>query len=370
MSDEDDSSKTEEPSSKKLSEAAARGDMPRSMELQHIVMIGGATIAVSALAGTICKSVYDMLIVFVQQPHRIAIDKGGFIDMMRDLVINLALTVAPLFAVMAILSIASSVIQNPPTIASNKFEDMLSHLSPIAGLKKILSKQNLVELGKNIFKFVLVGGAAISALAVDFKKIELLAQLEPMLQLKETERLVMAMLKSVVGALIVLGLADYVYQRYQHRQKLMMTKQEVKEEHKQQEGDPQIKGRLRSLRMQRARQRMMAAVPTADVVVTNPTHYAVALKYIGVDLSAPKVVAKGLDHIALRIREMATEAEVPIVENPPLARALYTVDLDQEIPEKYYRAVAEVISYVMRLKRKLPGAQYRPTQPVEDPAAQ
>lgn len=370
MSDEDDSSKTEEPSGKKLSEAAARGDVPRSMEIQHVIMIGGATIAVSAMAGSICKSIYELLIIFVQQPHRIPIDKGGFIDLIRELVIKSMLTVAPIFAVMAVLAVASSVIQNPPTIASKKFDDMLSNLNPMAGLKKILAKQNLIDLGKNILKFVLIGGAAVSALAVDFKRIELLAQLEPMMQLIETERLVMAMMKSAIGALIVLALGDYAYQRYQHHQKLMMTKQEVKEEHKQQEGDPQIKGRIRALRMQRARQRMMAAVPTADVIVTNPTHYAVALKYIGIDLSAPKVVAKGVDLIALRIREMATENEVPIVENPPLARALYTVDLDQEIPEKYYRAVAEVISYVMRLKRKLPGAHYRPVQPVEDPAAQ
>lgn len=370
MSQEDDSAKTEEPTGKKLSEAAARGDVPKSMEIQHIVMIGGATIVVSALAGSLCKSLYDMLIVFVQQPHRIVIDKGAFIDLLRDLALDTALALAPVFAIMVVLAITSSVIQNPPTLASKKFDDMLSRLNPMAGLKRLLSKHNVVEMAKNILKFALIAGAAVSALAMDFRKIEMLAQLEPLPQLAETERLIMAMMKSAIGALIVLALADYAYQRYQHHQKMMMTRQEVKEEHKQQEGDPQIKAKLRGLRMQRARQRMMAAVPTADVVVTNPTHYAVALKYIGIDLSAPKVVAKGLDHVALRIREMATENEVPIVENPPLARALYTVELDQEIPEKYYRAVAEVISYVMRLKRRLPGTQYRPTQPIEDPAAQ
>ncbi len=370
MSEEDDSSKTEEPSGKKLSEAAQRGDVPRSMEIQHVVMIGGATVALSAMVGTICAKIYDMMIVFVQQPHRIPIDKGGFVNMMRDMVIDLALILAPIFATMAVLAVASSVIQNPPTIASKKFDDMLSHLNPMAGLKKLFNKQNLFDLGKNLLKFLLVGGAATAALAGDVKKIELLVQFEPMMQLAETERLVMAMMKSAIAALVVLALADYVYQRFQHHKKLMMSRHEVKEEHKQQEGDPQIKARIRGLRMQRARQRMMAAVPTADVIITNPTHYAIALKYIGVDISAPKVVAKGLDHVALRIRELATENEVPIVENPPLARALYTVDLDQEIPEKYYRAVAEVISYVMRLKRRLPGAQYRPTQPVEDPAAQ
>jgi flagellar biosynthetic protein FlhB len=167
---------------------------------------------------------------------------------------------------------------------------------------------------------------------------------------RETVRLTFIVLLIVT----VMAAADYVYQRWSFLQQMRMTKQEVKDEHKQTEGDPMIKSRLRSLRMQRARQRMMAAVPKASVVITNPTHYAVALKYDMDAMGAPILVAKGADLIALRIRELADENEVPIVENPPLARALFaTVELDQEVPPEHYKAVAEVISYVMKLKGSL-----------------
>jgi flagellar biosynthetic protein FlhB len=165
---------------------------------------------------------------------------------------------------------------------------------------------------------------------------------------------VIAMIMIVVLMVFVLAAADWFYQRWAFTQQMKMTKQEIKDEHKQTEGDPMIKGRLRALRMQRARQRMMAAVPKASVVVTNPTHYAVALQYDQDSNGAPVLVAKGVDLIAKRIRDLATENEVPIVENPPLARALYaTVELDEEIPPEHYKTVAEIIGYVMKLKGEL-----------------
>ena len=159
---------------------------------------------------------------------------------------------------------------------------------------------------------------------------------------------------AVAMVMILIAGADWFYARFAYLRKMRMTKQEVKDEQKQTEGDPMVKARLRSLRMQRARQRMMAAVPKADVVVTNPTHFACALKYDSDKMNAPTLVAKGQDFMALRIRQIATENDVPIVENAPLARALYaTVELDKEIPPQHYKAVAEVISYVFRLKGKL-----------------
>jgi flagellar biosynthetic protein FlhB len=162
----------------------------------------------------------------------------------------------------------------------------------------------------------------------------------------------------IIGAVIILmtliAFIDIIYQRYDHHKKLRMTKQEVKDEFKQTEGDPQIKGRLRQLRQEKARQRMMAAVPESSVVVTNPTHFAVALKYDQATMSAPILVAKGVDLVAKRIRDLARENEIPIVENPPLARALHAgVELDQEVPPEHYQAVAEIIGYVMRLKQGL-----------------
>ena len=169
--------------------------------------------------------------------------------------------------------------------------------------------------------------------------------------------------KVIVGVLVVMTvitLIDVIYQRFMHHKELRMTKQQVKDEHKQSEGDPLIKGRLRQIRVERARKRMMAAVPEADVVITNPTHYAVALKYNQATMEAPRVVAKGVDNVALRIREVAEENDVAVVENPPVARALHaSVEIDQEIPPEHYKAVAEIIGYVMRLKRGLP--QRRPS---------
>ena len=154
---------------------------------------------------------------------------------------------------------------------------------------------------------------------------------------------------------------DFLYQKQQHIKKLRMSKQELKEEFKQSEGDPMIKARLRQIRMERARRRMMAAVPEADVVITNPTHYAVALKYESNEMEAPMLTAKGVDSVAMRIREVAKEHDVPIVENPPLSRALYEgVDLDQQVPPEHYKAVAEIIGYIMRLKDKMPGRRGRP----------
>ena len=157
----------------------------------------------------------------------------------------------------------------------------------------------------------------------------------------------------VVLVMVALATADYVYQRWSHKEKLKMTKQEVKDEHKEQEGDQKVKGRIRNLRLERHRQRMMAAIPKASVIITNPTHYAITLQYDMDAMAAPKVVAKGVDYLAKRIRQIAETHEIPIVENPPLARALYAaVEVDQEIPQEHYKAVAEVIGFVMRLKGK------------------
>jgi len=165
---------------------------------------------------------------------------------------------------------------------------------------------------------------------------------------------------AVLSVMTIVTLIDVLYQRYQHLKEMRMTKQQVKDEHKQSEGDPMIKGRLRQIRAERARKRMMAAVPEADVVITNPTHFAVALKYDQATMAAPKLLAKGVDNLAFKIREVAEENDIPIVENPPVARALHAaVDIDQEIPPEHYKAVAEIIGYVMNLKRRVSGARGR-----------
>ena len=222
--------------------------------------------------------------------------------------------------------------------------------------KNKFSMRQLVEFVKGIVKIVLVAVVAIGLAVPLFDDITLAPLTDLMWSLHRLHRIALWIIAGTVGVMTVIALLDYAFQKYSHTKKLKMTKQEVKDEYKQAEGDPQIKAQIRRIRTQRARQRMMAAVPTADVVITNPTHYAVALQYKMDEMAAPKLVAKGVDTLALRIRQVAEENDVPIVENPPLARALHAaVELDEEIPPEHFKAVAEVIGYVMRLRGKLPS---------------
>jgi flagellar biosynthetic protein FlhB len=229
----------------------------------------------------------------------------------------------------------------------------LSKISPLAGLGRMFSKQSLANFVKGLLKLGVVGAVMIVLLWPERDRLEGLISADPAAITDLTLSLAGKMLGAVVAILAVIAIADYLFQYRQWYEKQKMSLQEIKEEYKQSEGDPAIKGRIRALRQMRMRQRIMAAVPKATVVITNPTHFAVALQYEpGMD--APVCVAKGADRIALKIREVAGEHNVPIVENPPLARALHaSVEIDQAIAPEHYKAVAEVIGYVMRLRRGL-----------------
>src|SRR6185437_3974574 len=243
--------------------------------------------------------------------------------------------------------------------ATEKLGFDLSRISPLAGFKRLFSPRSAIEFFKSMAKVAAVsavaGWMALPSLATLAHMVREPAELMP----HELYNLILRLLFGVLAVVTVLALFDYGYQRFSFLRSMRMSKQEVKEENKQAEGDPVIRARLRAIRMNRARKRMMAAVPKASVVITNPTHYAVALQYEMGASGAPKVVAKGTDLVALKIREIAEENDVPIVENPPLARALYGgVEIDREVPPEHYKAVAEIISYVFRLKGKLrPQAQ-------------
>jgi flagellar biosynthetic protein FlhB len=222
----------------------------------------------------------------------------------------------------------------------------------MAGFKRLFSKTSLVNFAKGIAKLIIVGTAVIWALWPKREELGLLAMLEPAKLGTYSYGILNSMVGTAVAVLTVLAIADWLYQRHEWMERQKMSFQELKEEYKQLEGDPQIKAKIRQLRTQRARKRMMAQVPQASVIITNPTHYAVALKYEE-GMNAPLCLAKGLDMVALKIREIGEGAKVPIVENPPLARALYaSVEVDQEVPAQHYKAVAEVIGYVMGLRRR------------------
>jgi flagellar biosynthetic protein FlhB len=264
-------------------------------------------------------------------------------------------------AVFMVAAVAGTLIQTGFLFAPEKIAPSLENLSLAKGFSRVFSVRGAMEFGKTLAKLAVVVAVAVMQMRPELDRLPIMSGMDAAQMLAEIGRLTLRLGFGVFIALSFIAVLDYGFQRLSFLKSMRMSKQEVKEEHKQSEGDPMIRARLRQIRMERARRRMMAAVPTASVVVTNPTHVAVALKYeMGIE-GAPKVVAKGAELIAQRIREIAKEHKVPIIENPPLARALYgAVEVDQEIPPEHYKAVAEVIGYVFRLQGKLKPRSTRP----------
>ncbi|HEX6956633.1 MAG TPA: flagellar biosynthesis protein FlhB [Ferrovibrio sp.] len=362
--DADPESKTEDPSGKRLADARDKGNIARSQEIGHWFMFLAALIAAWMLGGSLGRGVVGSLRVFFEQPEQIPIDPAHLTRLATDLFANIGIVLSPVIGLFVVFSLAGNVLQNPPHFSAERLKPDISKLSPIAGFKRIFSMTGAVEFVKNLTKISVIGIVLFSILWPELDSLETLVDLDLVVMIPLILRTILKLLGALIGIMMVVAVADYLYQRYSYMKNLRMTKQEVKDEHKETEGDPMIKARLRQIRMQRSRKRMMAAVPEASVVVTNPTHFAVALKYEAEKMSAPTVVAKGADLLARRIREIAAEHKVPIVENPPLARALYKVELDDPIPIEHYRAVAGVISYVMRLKDGL-EARYEAEAEVE-----
>jgi flagellar biosynthetic protein FlhB len=350
--DEDDAQKTEEPTAKKLEDAHQKGDVAQSQEVKHWFMIFAATLAVAMFSGSVMMRIRTAILPFLENPHQMVLDPGGVMALARSLGGDLLVALAFPLALFMVAAIAGNMVQHRPVFTAERMKPKLEKLNPWGGLKKKFSAQNLVDFLKSLVKLILVGVIVLWLVWPERGRLAGLVSYDPQALLHLVGALATRMLFGVTVSMGVIAGADYLFQRFQHLKKQRMSKQEIKDEHKQLEGDPQIKARVRQLRTERARQRMMAAVPEADVVITNPTHFAVALKYDSVMMEAPRLIAKGADKVAARIREAAREHDIPLVEDPPLARALYaTVELDEEIPPEHYKAVAQVIGYVMRLKQ-------------------
>jgi flagellar biosynthetic protein FlhB len=256
------------------------------------------------------------------------------------------------FVLLMLAAICGNLIQHRLVWSAEPLRPSLSKISPIAGLRRLFSKQALMNFAKGLAKLVLIGAVMTALMWPQRFRLEGLVMVDLAALLLLTKSLSLEILGTVVAILAIVAAADYLFQYRQWFERQKMSMQELREEFKQSEGDPAIKAKMRQLRQARMRKRMMAAVPKASVVVTNPNHYAVALQY-DPGMNAPVCVAKGLDLIALKIREVASAHDVPVVENPPLARALHaTVDIDEEVPPEHYKAVAEIIGYVMKLRRR------------------
>lgn len=350
---EQEQEKTEEPSQKRLEEARKRGQIYQSREINSFLLLFTFAVMIGWSAGDTMGEAQAVLAQFIHQPDMMPADNAGLGKVMKHALLAMGAVMAGPLLAFVVAALAASMIQKPLVFSFEPLMPKFEKISPMKGLKRLFSFRSLTEFFKGIVKITLVGLVGTMAVWPQRGELMRLADTETLPMLKLTQEMVNDMMIGILIALFFIALLDYLYQRFDYIKNLRMTKQELKDEYKQQEGDPVIKQRIRALRMERARKRMMAEVPTSDVVITNPTHYAVALKYENDTMEAPKVVAKGQDLIALKIRELAKEHQVPVVENPPLARALFPLELEQEIPYEHYKAVAEVISYVYKLKGKV-----------------
>jgi flagellar biosynthetic protein FlhB len=367
MAEESDQEKTEDPTERKLSKAREKGQVARSQEVSSWFGILALAIIITFFLPGTYTSYGKFLTSLLENAHAMRVDIASLGDLAITLLwgVILALGVPAIFLMIG--SVLAGIIQTGGFIFS--LEPIKPELSKIGfkrGLKKIFSSNSIADFVKGIIKISVVAAIVVYVMWPDRDRIVSLISLETALM---ADAIRIAILKVVIAVLVVMtviAIADVVYQRYSHRKQHRMTKQEIKDEHKETEGDPQIKNRLRRIRIERARQRIMAAVPKADVVVTNPTHFSVALQYDQTTMEAPRLVAKGADVLAFKIRALAKEHKIPIVENPPLARALYSgVEIDQEVPPDHYKAVAELIGYVMRLHGKLRSEKEREKQAQE-----
>ncbi len=350
MAEENDTEKSEEPTQKRLDEALQRGDVVKSQEVNTWFVLGAATLILLTFSGSMSSGLTSLLRGFLGQAHNIPMDGRGLVIITQKLGIGTIAAVSIPFLILVLAAIAGNMVQHQLVWSGESLKPKLSKISPAAGFKRLFSKIALANFVKGLIKLALVGTVMGVILWPKRTQLDGLVTMDPAVILLLTRTMSLDVLGVVVAVLAIVAAADYLFQYRQWHEKLKMSLQEMKEEFKQTEGDPAIKAKIRQLRVARMKKRMMADVPKASVIITNPTHYAVALKYDrGMD--APICIAKGVDNIALKIREVGTEHDIPIVENPPLARALYaTVEIDQDIPPEHYKAVAEVIGYVMRLK--------------------
>jgi flagellar biosynthesis protein FlhB len=355
MADENDSSdKTQDPTQKRLDDAHDRGDVAKSQEVNTWFMIAGGTLVMSTFSGSIAGIEFPLrnLIANSWMFHA---DGPSLLALAKSLEYMLIAALGVPFLMLAIAAFAGNMVQHRLVWSGESLKPSFSKVSPASGAKRIFGKQAAANFAKGIFKVIALGAVMTAILWPERYRLESMVRFDPSAILGMTVNLTLHLMGAVVAMLAVVAIADYFFQYRQWHERQKMSLQEMKQEFKQSEGDPHIKGRLRQLRHARMKKRMMTAVPKASVIITNPTHYAVALSYER-GMTAPICVAKGVDMIALKIREIAKQHDIPIVENVPLARALHaTVEIDAEIPVEHYHAVAEIIGYVMGLKRGLSG---------------
>ncbi|MFN3688526.1 flagellar biosynthesis protein FlhB [Salinarimonas sp.] len=347
MAEEDKGNKTEEATEKKIKDALEKGNTPVSREVSTFATILAALALAIFVIANQAAGLVESLARLIDDPGGIALhDASDATKLMHVVSLALATFLAPIVGVIAVFGVASSFLQNAPRIAKERIEPKLSRLSPIKGFERIFGIQGWVEFGKAVFKFAVVFGVVALLVRVDYWRVVNAMYGDPAQIPEIVLGLTIRLLAAVCVATVVLVIADIAFSRFKWRKDLRMSRQEIKDEHKQMEGDPLVRARMRSLQRDRARRRMISDVPRATIVIANPTHYAIALRYVREEGGAPVVVAKGQDLVALKIREVAESHGIPVVEDKPLARSMYdAVEVERPIPPEFYRVVAELLYF-------------------------
>ncbi len=346
--------KTEEPTAKRLEDARKEGQVGKSQELVTAGMLFSLFISLKLFAGYISDNLmqafpesYNSMSVYALEPP----NNGYFIELIQTAIFRILVTCIPILILAVVMALAVNLLQVKWKPTAKPLQPKLSKISPLKGAKRMFSMDKVFDLVKAIIKIALIFYIAYSNIIKDVDKIKIIYQLDLIPAVLYICNFVINLGFKIAFIYLIIGFADYLYRRWKFNKDMKMTKQEVKDEYKQQEGDPQVKSRIKSKMREASQRRMMQKVPEADVVITNPTHFACAIKYDKEVSQAPVLVAKGADYLAQKIKDTAKENKVPIVENKALARMLYyNVDLDSEIPEELYQMTAEVLAYVYGLK--------------------
>lgn len=346
--DQDKSQKTETATPQKLIEARKKGDVAKSQEIPSWILLATSVLVVAAFSGPLVRKLKYWLAGFFADPLSIRLDPQNMQALASSIVWEMIGSLALIVGLLMMAGFAGHVVQHGFLWAPDKIQPKLSKISPIEGFKRLFGMQGLVNFAKGIGKMALVG---LVSFAVMWPRRDMLANL-PYLELSALMPIIrdaaIVLLLAAVAVFALIAIADYLYQKHSFLERMRMSRKDVRDEMKNTEGDPHVRARLRQIRSERSRQRMMQAVPDASVVIVNPTHYAVALKYDQEETPAPVCIARGVDEIALRIRKIAEDNNVPVIDNPPLARALHaTTELDHEIPEEHFKAVAKILGFVL-----------------------
>lgn len=364
MAEESDLERTEQPSQQRLDKAREQGQVARSRELTTFVMLLAGGSLLYLMGASITQKLIKLLRDGLTLNKQLAYDPAQMLPHLHEMSAEALLSMLPFLFMLLVAAALSPLLMNGWLFTLNPLQPNFSRMNPVAGIGRMFSANSLVELLKAIAKALVVGGVGAWAIWHQKDAVMLLPTQSMHVAIPQLGNLLWGCFIAIMGGMLLIAAVDVPFQLYEHNKKLKMTKEEVRQEAKETEGNPEVKGRIRRLQREMAQRRMMSEVPTADVVVTNPTHFSVALRYKDNGMRAPMVVAKGSQLTAARIREIAAEHHVPVLEAPPLARALYKhTEIGETIPEALYTAVAEVLAYVYQLKRYQKEGGHAPHQP-------